>query len=92
MVSVYWRQKAGTKFRKNDGQPSGEYWLRYTESGKQKWQRVGDWTGVAKAKLLLERELQRDEIAKQWGLQAPSTETAAKLGFLRRMRSAKRMS
>jgi integrase len=76
MVSVYWREKAGTKFRKNDGQVTGEYWLRYNQSGKQKWQRVGGWASVAKAKLLLERELQRNAVAKQWGLQPPSTETA----------------
>lgn len=67
MVSVYWRGKAGAKFRKNDGQPTGEYWLRYNQRGKQKWKRVGVWASVAKAKLLLERELQRNEVAKQWG-------------------------
>ncbi len=76
MVKVYWREKAGSKFRKNDGQTTGEYWLRYNEKGKQRWKRVGSWDRVPKAKLLLERELQRNEIAKQWGLQPPSTETS----------------
>jgi len=32
MVSVYWREKAGAKFRKNDRQSTGEYWLRYNEN------------------------------------------------------------
>ena len=73
MVRVYWREKAGSPFRKaQDGLTEGEYWLRYNESGKQRWQKVGPWDEVRKATILLERSLKRQRVAKKYGLVAPA--------------------
>jgi hypothetical protein len=48
-----------------------EYWLKSSYDGRQKWHRVGKYEGVKKAKLLLEREIERNEAARKYGLVAP---------------------
>ena len=74
-IRVYWRLRAGTAFQKApDGLTQGEYWLRYAQDGKQRWERVGDWGKVSKAIVLLNRRLEKERVAKAYGLVAPSTE------------------
>src|SRR5260370_13279167 len=50
-----------------------EYWLKSNYNGRQKWHRVGRYDGVKKAKLLLEREQERNEAARKYGLVAPAS-------------------
>jgi hypothetical protein len=60
-VTIYIREKGGKqKYSKApDGPTDAQYWLLACQDGKQKWQRVGKYENVKKAKLLLERELER---------------------------------
>jgi integrase len=77
MVGVYIRTKVDGKrtFRSALEVPGEyEYWLKSAYDGRQKWHRVGRYDGVKKAKLLLEREQERKEAARKYGLVAPPAE------------------
>ena len=59
MIGIYIRIKVDGKrtFKATPEIPGDyEYWLKSSYDGRQKWQRVGRFDGVKKAKLLLERE------------------------------------
>jgi hypothetical protein len=74
MIGIYIRLKVDGKrtFRAAPIEPGDfEYWLKSTYDGRQKWHRVGRYDGVKKAKLLLEREQERKEAARKYGLVAP---------------------
>src|SRR6266478_2218253 len=76
MISIYIRLKIDGKrtFRAAPAEPGEqEYWLKSNYNGRQKWHRVGRYDGVKKAKLLLEREQERNEAARKYGLVAPAS-------------------
>ena len=70
MISIYIRETTGNRAFKPAPAIPGDYnyWLRFTENGKQKWQHVGEYAEVKKAILLLERQA----IAKAYDLLAPT--------------------
>jgi hypothetical protein len=78
-VTVYIREKGGKqKFtRAPEGPTDAQYWLSACQAGKQKWHRVGKYEDVKKAKLLLERELERVAAAKKYGF--PATEAPRRI-------------
>src|ERR1700719_2563916 len=74
MISIYIRIKVDGKrtFRKAPEIPNeADYWLKVSQGGRQKWHRVGKFADVKKAKLLIERELEREAAAKKYGLLVP---------------------
>ena len=76
MIGIYIRLKVDGKrtFRSAPEVPGDyEYWLKSFYDGRQKWHRVGRYDGVKKAKFLLEREQERKEAARKYGLVAPSS-------------------
>jgi hypothetical protein len=75
MIGIYIRIKVDGKwtFRSAPEIPGDhEYWLKSFYDGRQKWQRVGRYDGVKKAKLLLEREQERKEAARKYDLSSIS--------------------
>src|SRR5258706_13746040 len=74
MICTYIRIKIDGKrtFRTAPDVPGNyEYWLKSSYDGRQKWHRVGAYDRVKKAKLLLEREQERKEAARKYGLVVP---------------------
>ncbi|MBZ5662867.1 MAG: hypothetical protein LAO08_20905 [Acidobacteriia bacterium] len=73
MIGIYIRLKVDGKrtFRSAPEVPGNyEYWLKSFYDGRQKWHRVGRYDGIKKAKLLLDREQERKEAARKYGLVA----------------------